>query len=67
MATDDTKALSLMGSAIALRWAADDLVTAALCFRSAGIPELADQALDVAVKLTDLAHDIYPAPTTEDT
>jgi hypothetical protein len=59
----DEQFVALVAAGVAIRWAAEDILTARTCFRSAGLIDQSDWLLEMATRLTDLAHDISPLPT----
>lgn len=63
---NDRQLIAFLAAATALRWAAEDLLTARQCFSAAGLTDQSEWLLTMSTQLTDLAHDICPLPTTED-
>lgn len=63
MAVDEGSYVHLVAAAIALRWAAEDIVTARTCFLAAGLEDQSAWLVQLATQLHDLSHDIVPLPT----
>jgi hypothetical protein len=59
----DEQFVALVAAGVAIRWAAEDILTARTCFRSAGLTGESDWLLEMATRLADMAHDIAPLPT----
>jgi hypothetical protein len=63
---DEKQYVAIVAAAVALRWAAEDLVTARTCFMAAGLTDQADWLVELATRLAGMAHDIAPLPTEDD-
>ena len=58
----DEQMVALVAATVALRWAAEDVVTARSCFIAAGLSDQSEWLVTLATHLADMAHDLAPLP-----